>query len=204
MRLASSLMVLALFGGESMVMAQEVSGGVKAGVSFSTFSQDSSEEVNLDNRTGIVAGGFVTWTIREHFGVQLEGLYTQKGAAFNQMGVSGTTKLDYVEVPVLFMYTTAPPGAGRTTFQFFGGPSAAIKVSSKGSGSFEGETVDVDIPDEDISRVDLGAVIGAGVAFGRFTIDGRYTVGLSNVNSDDNDSTKVRNRALAVLAGIRF
>ena len=204
MRLASSLMVLALLGGESMVMAQEVSGGVKAGVSFSTFSQDSSDEDDLDNRTGVVAGGFVTWTMTEHFGVQLEGLYTQKGAAFNQMGVSGTTKLDYFEVPMLFMWTTAPPGAGRTTFQFFGGPAAAFKVSSKGSGSFQGESVDVDIPDEDISRVDLGAVIGAGVAFGRFTVDGRYTIGQTNLNSNDDDPAKVKNRALAVLAGFRF
>ncbi len=110
------------------------------------------------------------------------------------MGVSGTTKLDYFEVPMLFMWTTAPPGAGRTTFQFFGGPAAAFKVSSKGSGSFQGESVDVDIPDEDISRVDLGAVIGAGVAFGRFTVDGRYTIGQTNLNSNDNDPANVTNR----------
>ena len=204
MRLASSLMVLAFFAGGSRVTAQEVSGGVKVGVSFATLSDDSSQDADLDSRTGLVAGGFMTWTMTEHFCVQLEGLYTQKGAAFDQMGVSGTTKLDYFEVPMLFMWTTAPPGAGRTTFQFFGGPAAAFKVSSKGSGSFQGESVDVDIPDEDISRVDLGAVIGAGVAFGRFTVDGRYTIGQTNLNSRDDDSANVTNRALAVLAGIRF
>jgi len=204
MRLLSSLVVLAFLGGESMVMAQDVSGGVKVGVAFATLSDDSSQDVDLDSRAGLVAGGFVAWTIREHFVVQVEGLYTQKGAAFNQMGVSGTTKLDYFEVPVLFMYTTAPPGARQTTFQFFGGPSAAFKVSAKGSGAFQGETVDVDIPDEDINGVDLGAVVGAGVTFGPFTVDGRYTVGLSNVNASESDSTKVRNRAFAVLAGIRF
>ena len=64
--------------------------------------------------------------------------------------------------------------------------------------------MDVDIPDEDIKGVDLGVVVGAGVTFGRFTIDGRYTTGLSNLNSDDSDSTTVKNRAFAVLAGVRF
>jgi outer membrane protein with beta-barrel domain len=204
MRLVSILMVLAFFGGESMAMAQEVRGGVKVGVTFATLSDDSSQDVDLDSRTGLVAGGFVTWKIREHFGIQLEGLYTQKGAAFDQMGVSGTTKLDYFEVPVLFVYSTAPTGSAGTSFQFFGGPSAAFKVSAKGSGAFQGETVDVDIPDEDINGVDLGVVIGAGVAFGPFAVDGRYTVGLSNINADERDSTKVRNRAFAVLAGFRF
>lgn len=204
MRTVSCLMVVALFGGESVAMAQGIGGGVKGGVNFATFSHDSSQDVDLDRRTGIVAGGFVTWPVRERFSVQLEGLFTQKGAAFNQSGVTGTTKLDYFEVPLLFMYSTAPSRSGGPSIQVFGGPSIAVKVSAKGSGSFQGETVDVDIPDEDIARVDLGVVVGAGVAFGRFTIDGRYTVGLSDINGDTSDPTKVTNRSLAVLAGVRF
>ena len=65
MRLASSLMVLAFFAGGSRVTAQEVSGGVKVGVSFATLSDDSSQDVDLDSRTGLVAGGFMTWPIGE-------------------------------------------------------------------------------------------------------------------------------------------
>jgi hypothetical protein len=203
-RILSSLIVVALFGGGSVAMAQGVSGGVKAGVAFATLSEDSSQDLDLDSRTGIVAGGFVTWPVGERFGVQLEGLFTQKGAAFNQAGITGTTKLDYFEVPLLFVASTAPMHSSGTSFQFFGGPSIAFKVSAKGSGSFEGETVDVDIPDEDIESVDLGVVVGAGVTFGHFLIEGRYTVGLSNINGDTSDPTKVKNRSLAVLAGVRF
>jgi hypothetical protein len=183
MRLLSILMVLACFGGGSIATAQEVGGGVKVGVSVATLSHDFSQDVDLDSRIGLVAGGFVTWTVRERFAVQLEGLYTQKGAAFSEMGVSGTTRLDYFEVPVLFVYSTSPAGSAGTSVQFFAGPSAAFRVSAKGSGAFEGETVDVDIPDEDIGRVDLG---------------------LRNINTDASDSTRVTNRAFAVLAGIRF
>ena len=89
-------------------------------------------------------------------------------------------------------------------FSSSAGRYLAFKVSAKGSGSFQGETVDVDIPDEAINKVDLGVIVGAGATFGRVSIEGRYTVGLTNINSDTSDSTKVKNRALAVLAGFRF
>ncbi len=204
MRMVSCLIVVALFGGESVAMAQRVSGGVKGGVSFANFSHNSSQDEDLDWRTGITAGAFVTLPVAEPFSVQLEGLFTQKGAAFNQFGVTGTTKLDYFEVPVLFVFSTAPPRSGGTSIQVFGGPAVAFKISAKGTGSFEGETTNVDIPDEDIKSVDLGVAVGAGVAFGRLTIDGRYTIGLSNISTDESDSANVRNRSLAVLAGIRF
>ena len=200
----SSLMVVALFGGGSVAMAQGVSGGVKAGVGFATLSEDSSQDVDLDKRTGIVAGGFVTWPVGERFAIQLEGLFTQKGAAFDQAGFTGTTKLDYVEVPVLFVSSTAPFRSSGTSLQFFAGPSIAFKVSAKGSTSFDGETMDFDIPDDAIDRFDLSVVAGAGVTFGHFLIEGRYTVGLSDINSDASDPTKVKNRSLAVLAGVRF
>jgi Outer membrane protein beta-barrel domain len=203
-RIHFSLMVVAFVGGGSLAMAQGVSVGVKGGVSFATLSDDSSQDVDLDRRTGIVAGGFVTWPAGGLFSVQLEGLYTQKGAAFDQSGVTGTTKLDYFEVPLLFVVSTAPPRSGGPSLQVFGGQYIAFKVSAKGTGSFQGETVDVDIPDEEIDKVDLGVIVGAGAAFGRLSIEGRYTIGLKNINNDANDPTKVRNRSLAILAGVRF
>ena len=44
---------------------------------------------------------------------------------------------------------------------------------------------------------------GAGVNFGRFTVDGRYTFGLSNINKETEEG-KAKNRTLAFLAGYRF
>jgi hypothetical protein len=203
-RILLSLMVVALFGGGSPAMAQVISGGVKGGVSFATLSDDSSQDVDLDRRTGIVAGAFVTWPAGGRFSVQLEGLYTQKGAAFDQSGVQGTTKLDYFEVPLLIVVSTAPPRSGGPSLQLFGGQYIAFKVNAKGSGSFQGETVDVDIPGDAIKKVDLGVIVGAGAAFGRLSIEGRYTFGLTNINNDASDPTKVKNRSLAILAGVRF
>jgi hypothetical protein len=197
-------MVVALCGGGSVAMAQGVSVGVKGGVSFTTLTPEVSENnVDLDRRTGIVAGAFVTWPLAEHVGLQLEGLYAQKGTAFDRPGFTGTTKLDYFEVPMLLVASTAHSHSG-TSFQFFGGPSVAFKVSAKSSASTQEETVDVDIPDEWIEGVDWGVVAGAGVTFGRISVEGRYTFGLNDINGEPEARTKVRNGSAAVLAGFRF
>ena len=55
-----------------------------------------------------------------------------------------------------------------------------------------------------MERFDLGLVAGAGLEFGRFVIDGRYTWGLSNINKDESEDVKIKNRVFAVMAGIRF
>ena len=131
MRILLSVMLVALCGGGSVAMAQGVSVGVKGGVSFTTLSPPVRENnVDLDRRTGIVAGAFITWPFAEHVGLQLEGLYAQKGTAFHRpgSGFTGTTKLDYFEVPILLVASTAPSHSGGTSFQFFGGPSVAFKV----------------------------------------------------------------------------
>jgi hypothetical protein len=47
-------------------------------------------------------------------------------------------------------------------------------------------------------------VAGAGVNFGRFTLDGRYTWGLTNLNSLRDDEMKIRNRVFSIMAGVRF
>ncbi len=52
-------------------------------------------------------------------------------------------------------------------------------------------------------------MIGAGVDFGKFTIDGRYTHGLTDLNDfdeilDDDEIVEVKNRVWSIMAGFRF
>ena len=49
-------------------------------------------------------------------------------------------------------------------------------------------------------------MIGAGIEAGHFTLDGRYTWGLSSVNPAPRkqDDTKVKNRVFSLLVGFRF
>jgi Outer membrane protein beta-barrel domain len=104
-------------------------------------------------------------------------------------------------VPVLVKY--AVTHGGSRSFFVFGGPSAAFKVRSRATATFGDTTIDLDA-DEDIESFEFGVVAGGGVDFGKWSIDGRYSWGLSNLNKDDEDDVKLRSRAFSVLAGIRF
>jgi hypothetical protein len=202
MRFLPCLIVLALLGTESTATAQGVSGGITGGVNFATLSFDpNQDEFDFGTRTGMVLGGFVTFPLGQHAAIQPEGLFSQKGASGEELGVKATIKLDYIEVPVLFVYSSAPPGGSG--FQLFGGPSAAFKVNSKATATFEGESVDQEF-DEEIKDFDFGVVFGAGVSFGKFSVNGRYNLGLTDINNDETEPVKVRTRTFSVLGAVRF
>ena len=184
----------------STVAAQGISYGVKGGINFASVSFDPSEDINTGTRIGIAAGGFVALPLGSRLTIQPEGLFSQKGEKADLDGVVAKLELDYIEVPVLVKYAITQ-GASRS-FHVFGGPSMAFKVRSRATASFGGTTVETG--EENIKDTDFGVVFGAGMDFGKWSVDGRYTMGLADINNDESDDTKIRTRTISVLAGIRF
>jgi len=182
-------------------MAQPAVFGVKAGINLATvtFDPEPDEDV-LDRRTGFVGGLFVVVPASDRLGFQGEVLFSQKGAS--EDGGAGDLSLDYLEVPLLLRVGTASPL--ETSFHAFAGPSIGLRLRARvTTETFDGETEDEDIAD-DVKGFDFGVVAGAGVNFGRFTLDGRYTWGLNNLNSLEDDEMKLRNRVFSIMAGVRF
>jgi hypothetical protein len=200
MRASVVLLAALILGCAPGAAAQEVSFGAKGGVAFSTLSFDPDSELSYDLRAGIVAGGFVAFPIGSRLTIQPEGLFVQKGARIDYLGAAATIELDYLEIPVLVKYRIA--GGPERSFHALAGPSIAFKVASSASASFGGSTIDRST-DEDVESLDYGVVAGAGIDAGRFTIDGRFTFGLANINKED-DEPKTHTRSIAVLAGVRF
>ena len=203
MRLCSIIVAMTvLAGGAASAQEQPAAVGVKAGMNFANLNfEGDGATVNLDQRKGFVGGLFVVWPATGRVALQTEALYSQKGAQMEEDGASGKIKLDYVDVPVLARFSS--PVSGGTSFHVFAGPSFNFRVSAKAESSFEDEEENEDI-DDDVERFDLGLVAGAGLEFGRFVLDGRYTWGLSNINKDEADDVKIKNHVFAVMAGIRF
>jgi hypothetical protein len=192
------VLALVLLVVPSSVAAQGITYGVKGGINFATLDIDPDEDSEAGNRIGIVAGGFVALPLGARLTIQPEGLYSQKGQKADFEGVEAALELDYIEVPVLVKFRLTSGG-----FHVFGGPSMAFKVRSRAVASFGGTTVETG-EDDIIKDSDFGVVFGAGQDFGKWSIDGRYTMGLSNIGEADDDDQKVRNRVISVLAGIRF
>jgi hypothetical protein len=198
MRVLSGAVVLVVLCG-SQAMAQESSWGVKGGVNFATVSSDEEPGVAFDYRIGVVAGGFFTWPIGSHLDLQPEALYSQQGATIDVLGVNSTIKTDYFVTPILVRYKLQSSGRGLV---LFAGPSLGFKLSAKAESEFGDLTTKDDISD-DIEGFDYGVVFGAGWEAGRYSIDGRYTWGLSNISVREDDPN-TQHRVIAVLAGVRF
>lgn len=148
-----------------------------------------------------VFGGFVKVPLFSAIELQPEVLYSMKGAKLAEQAIDAALLLDYVEVPVLARVSW--PVFDNSRFYVAGGPSFALRVRARTRTEFSGSTEERDISD-DVQRFDLGAVVAAGLEFGSFVVDGRYTHGLTDVDRDTSDDVKVTNRAVSLTVGFRF
>ena len=183
--------------------AQDTTLGVKVGVNFATLDFDEADTEENKGRTGLMAGVFFTRQIQGGFGVQIEGLISQKGTKVedNFFDEELDIKLNYLEIPVLARYDL-PFGTGDSSFHVYAGPTFGVKLSD--TQELDGEELDDDF-NRDVKGSDIGIAFGGGVSFNMWVIDLRYTHGLTNINDDfDADDFDVKNRAFTIAVGYRF
>ena len=186
-------LVIALLVSAGTATAQ-TSFGVKAGLNLANLSIDEAEDTfEPENRTGFVAGVFVTIRGGGIFAFQPEVLVSNQGAKFSDTVGSGSAKIDYLQVPLLARI--GPSNVGIVV-----GPSIGYRINAKLSGG--GLTEDEDFSDQ-IERMDVGLVAGVTGDIGRLVLDGRYTWGLTNIEKEAT-ADKTRNRVISFTVGLRF
>jgi hypothetical protein len=191
--------------------AMGIEKGVKAGVNLASFRGEFADLADAKIRTGFVGGAFVAFGFAPDLAVQVEALFSQKGAKFESVGMdeegnpTGQTydtfvKVNYLEVPVLLRGTLLRGAPVQPMYLI--GPTAGISL---------GGTVESDgLPDADLDElksVDLGLVLGAGAAFrlgGRkVTAEFRYTTGFGDIYDLSGNAESV-NSVFSLMAGIAF
>ncbi len=182
--------------------AQTIGGGVKAGIDFANISSSGGGvSVSPSNRTGFIVGVFADLPVAPHFAIQPEALYVMKGAslALDVIGFSGTgtVKFDYLEIPVLAKVSV--PTSSEAVPYVFAGPTFSFLLRAKATAT---GFPDTDVK-SDFKTTDVGIAFGGGVQFGMFLAELRYTLGLTNIDNTNSGITE-KNRALAIMAGIRF
>lgn len=185
----------------------DIKPGVRAGGSFMTLGGDDAPD-DLDRRTGFLAGGFIQLDFAGPFALQPEVLYVQKGSKqedeVSGTTITATTKLDYVEVPVLAKFQL--PLGGPFSPNLFAGPSVGFNASAETEVEGGGQSQTNDISD-DVSSTEFGLVFGVGGDFGigagTITVDARYNLGLTNVDDSDADQT-LNNQGFMITAGFAF
>jgi hypothetical protein len=167
--------------------------GVLGGLNVATLSVDPDDGLDISNRTGFGFGGVVDISLGEMLVLHLEPMFLQKGAEIDNVKV----KASFIDVPVLIKYAF---GSGQAKPYVMAGPNIGFLLSAKAD--------DEDI-DEVLKSLDFGVDFGAGVSFpmgnNSLFVEGRYALGLSNLNDDpDFPDGKIKTRGIQIFAGITF
>lgn len=201
MRIPMAILALLVLAAPS-AMAQGIGVGIKGGLSASTLT---FKNVNFptSGRTAVTGGVFLVVPVLRRYSVQPEVLFSPKGAVFKGSAFPADIQIDYLEAPVL-LRVPVTRGTGARIYAL-AGPSFAYRLRARTRTTFSGETEEIDAA-EDIERLDLGILAGAGMELWRFLVEGRYTYGLSDIDTekDDRGRVTVHNRSISVLVGLRF
>lgn len=202
-----SLAIAAGLALPSVAVAQDsppIRVGLLGGVNFATLKGDDDE--GLKTRTGLLAGATLVKPFRSGFGLEIDALYSMKGAKADEDGGSLVTKVDYLEVPVMLRYDAS--STGTVTPHFGAGVSLAYQTRCKVEASGGGMSASVncseleDEQDITFKTFDVGLVAGAGIDLKSgsttYTIGARYTFGLTDLT----DQANLRNRAFQLFAGV--
>jgi hypothetical protein len=214
--LGTALLAAFAFGAAPLAAQSSVTVGPMAGVGFSSFSGDdadlfSEDGFSLDkgSRTGLAVGGFAEFEFGSNFAIEPQLLYMQKGARYNgevdfgegSEDVSAGVDLDYIQLPVLFKAELRKPD-NTLTPSVFVGPAFGFQIGCSLTAEGGGEEASEDCPDDTFKGTDFSLVFGAGLEFNRFSLQGRYDMGLGSVA--DVDDVDVKNGGFLVTLGYAF
>ena len=199
-----SAMTLALPALASAQAAPITTFGVKAGFNIASIKVDfDGGSVTGDGRAGGVFGLFGARDFNPRYGIQIEGLFTQKGAEFDfedDLGFDddASFKLSYLEFPVLARINLP---LSTATVRLLTGPTFAFNVNE----SIKVGGVELDGDEVPLKPFEMGFALGGAVEIRKFVIDGRYTWGLTDINdSDDDDEPTVKNGTFSLTFGWIF
>jgi len=145
-----------------------------------------------DIRVGAVAGAEFEYQISDIFSLSAGALYSMQGCKNNIEGVDVTTKLDYVNVPILANVYVTKGLAVKLGIQ------PGFNVTHKASAEKGGTKVSTDIPD--VNSVDFSIPVGLSYEINNFVIDARYNLGVNKI-ADEADS---KNSVFQFTLGYKF
>lgn len=182
------------------------------------FDKYKQSRIGYNGGIGVEMGGRI--------GLEIDVLYLQKGAQFKgtyeEEGESTTfdfnVLLEEISLPVMLKFHVLDQAAGPDIYLMGGGEIAYVlggKTTYSYTSAGETEKGSEKIEKENLNQIDYGAILGAGVGlkFGgmQFFVEGRYHIGMSNLEKssegtvvESEESTKPKTSLLLLMAGIKF
>lgn len=183
----------------SPLFAKGMMFGVKGGLNLANLT--GSDVNNASIKTGIDVGVFLTYDISDIFAVEPELLFSMKGAKSDSASVTGSWKVNYIEIPILLKAKL--PTDGKIKPCIYVGPGIGFLMSSKIS-----DDIEIDMKDFTKST-DITLIAGAGVSYmmekGALSFEARYEVGLSTIaKTPIGTAPDYKTSDIAILVGYGF
>jgi hypothetical protein len=155
--------------------------GLKGGVNVANLKIQNAGDG--DGRIGFHVGGLAHIHITKKFALQPELMFSAQGRRETINGIKYKTNLSYINVPVLGQYMA---GGG---LRLQTGPQLGLLVDAETGVGDNMEGIR-----DDYKKLDVSWVLGASylIPGSGFGFDGRYNLGLSNIN--DLSNREVKNR----------
>ncbi|MCA6066139.1 PorT family protein [Chryseobacterium sp. RG1] len=203
----------------SSVYAQEFRFGPKVGFAMSTMkideNQDNLGKRNMDPKYTFYIGGMAEYKINDNFGFQAEVLYSPLGAKEKIDGINAgimfvgeqtKVNLGTLLVPISAKYFISEGfsiAAGANFGVILSAKQKTVIGSDFADMEIEGDSGEVDIKN-DIKKLNIAPFVGVEYMFENgFFIDGRYSLGVSNL-SNDGSGGKVTNSFAQIGVGFKF
>lgn len=181
------------------VNAQEIRLLPKVGLNIANISNDESSDVSIRPGANVGFGADIMWN--QKIGVETGIYYSMQGNKSKGGGVSYTTMLDYINVPVYFK------GNVYKGIYLFGGPQFGFNFIQKNHSSSKevpSLTIDMNV----IRTFDFALGIGVGYQFDcGFLVSANYNFGLTDAWKSSLDWTnrkKSCNRVFQLNLGYAF
>lgn len=175
----------------------QVNFGVKAGVNFSDITGEMVDSFN--GRTSLHFGVMSEFMLGEKFGLQPELQYSSQGSDYDEedFDISGTVKVDYLNIPVMANIYVADG------FFFQAGPQVGFLLSA--TDEYEGEEDDIK---DFLKGTDFGINFGLGYKLDSgLNFGARYNLGLSD-NLDttefESEGAEYKNSVIQISVGWFF
>lgn len=192
--------------------------GILGGVNLQNLSGKDASGDKLENDliVGYHIGVNLQIPVAPDFYFQPGVVFSTKGASNTVLGVTGTYKLSYIEVPLNLLYKSQV-GSGHILLGF--GPYIGYAIGGKakyegGNLSYENEIIFQNTLGNDPTRTYIRAFdAGGNIFFGYELAAGLFfqlnsQLGMLNINAenegDTNDKTAMKNTGFGVSLGFRF
>jgi hypothetical protein len=166
--------------------------GLNIGYCSSTFLGNDIPGKGLASVSSALIGGYFRCSLNDKLSIQPEIYFYAKGSGINTIdNLYEYVYLNYLELPALFVYKFR--NEKKLQPIIYSGPAFSINSGASGSRGYL----------NDVKKIDLSFIAGAGVEVWQLSFQVRYIYGLTRFDKSS-QNLDLRNSTISVLAGFNF